>query len=74
VRSVSNIVIRDVSGGLLCYNGKVLHSFLTYNDNSNNSYYMYRERHAVGFPKNRNVFLISVPVEKFQKTVSEGQN
>jgi hypothetical protein len=36
VRCVPNIVIRDVSGGLLCYNGKVLHSFLTYKDNSDN--------------------------------------
>jgi hypothetical protein len=66
VRSVSNIVIRDVSGGLLCYNGKVLHSFLTYKDNSDNSYYMYREGPALGCPKVKNVFLGSVPVGKFQ--------
>jgi len=65
VRSVSNIVIRDVSGGLLCCNGKVLHSFLTYKDISDNSHYMYRERPAVGCPKLKNVLLISSPV-KFQ--------
>jgi len=57
VRSVSDINIRDVSGSLLCCNGKVLQSFLTYKDNSDNSYYMYRERPAVGCPKIKNVFL-----------------
>jgi hypothetical protein len=66
VRCVSDVVIRDVSGGLLCCNGKVLHSFLTYKANNDNSHYMYRERPVVGCPKVKNVFLDSVPVDKIQ--------
>jgi hypothetical protein len=66
VRSVSDIVIRDVSGGLLCCNGKVFLSFPKYKGNSDNSYHIYRELPAVGCPNFKNVFLGSVAVEKFQ--------
>jgi hypothetical protein len=55
VRCVSITPVGDVFGGLLCYNGKVLHSFLKYKDNSDNSHYMYRERPVVGCPKIKNV-------------------